>query len=91
MQLVNLRLTALGRQPALALAAPHAAGRQARERSREVWFPRRGAALTRASGARGIAPGTAVSGPAVIEALDSTTVAAAGLDRHSVDGQVFSA
>ena len=75
-QLVNLRVTALGRQPPLALAQasrPEAA----RQGRRQVWFP---------SGARpcpvlwreGLSPGAAIPGPAVIEALDSTTVVPPG-------------
>jgi N-methylhydantoinase A len=85
-QLVNLRLTALGRQPALALAAPHRPD-QARERAREVWFPG-GARPCPVLWREGIAPGAAVAGPAVIEALDSTTVLPPGWTAR-VDAQGF--
>ena len=74
--LVNLRLTALGRQAPLALVQP-SRPEAARERVREVWF---------AGGARpcpvlwreGLAPGAAIPGPAVIESLESTTVVPPG-------------
>ena len=85
-QLVNLRLTALGRQPALALAAPHRPD-QAREGTREIWFPggaRRCPVLWREA----LAPGAAIPGPAVIEALDSTTVLPPGWIAR-VDAQGF--
>jgi N-methylhydantoinase A len=75
-QLVNLRLTALGRLPPLALsqaARPEAA----RESERMAWFggaPR----PTRILWREGLTPGTAVAGPAVIEAFESTTVVPPG-------------
>jgi N-methylhydantoinase A len=79
-QLVNLRVTALGRQPALTLSQPTGGGgaREGREgRERTAIFggvPRKTRVLWR----EGLAPGAAVAGPAVIEALDSTTVVPPG-------------
>jgi N-methylhydantoinase A len=75
-QLVNLRLTALGRQPALTLAQPTGGGaRAARERTAIFGgVPQRTRVLWR----EGLAAGAAVPGPAVIEALDSTTVVPPG-------------
>jgi N-methylhydantoinase A len=76
-QLVNLRVTALGRQPALTLSQPtgsHVA-REGRERTAIFGgVPRKTRVLWR----EGLAPGAAVPGPAVIEALDSTTVVPLG-------------
>jgi N-methylhydantoinase A len=76
-QLVNLRVTALGRQPALTLTQP-TGGRAAREgRERTAIFggePRKTRVLWR----EGLDPGAVVAGPAVIEALDSTTVVPPG-------------
>ena len=75
-QLVNLRLSALGRQPPLTLAQPSRAG-AARETERPAWFD--GALRpTRVLWREGLAPGDAVPGPAVIEALDSTIVVPPG-------------
>lgn len=75
-QLVNLRLTALGRLPPLALAQP-SWPEAARRSSRPVWFA--GAALPcPVLWREGLMPGEAIPGPAVIEALDSTTVVPPG-------------
>ncbi|MDO9712590.1 hydantoinase/oxoprolinase family protein [Paracraurococcus lichenis] len=75
-QMVNLRLTALGRQPGLALAQASRPG-AAREGRRTAWFD--GAPHpTRILWREGLAPGAAIAGPAVIEALDSTTVVPPG-------------
>lgn len=75
-QLVNLRLTAIGRLPGLALAQP-SRPESARRGRRTVWFG--GEALDCAVQWReGLAPGEAIAGPAVIEALDSTTVVPPG-------------
>jgi N-methylhydantoinase A len=75
-QLVNLRLTALGRLPPLTLAQPSdiAAGR---ESERRAWFA--GAMRPcRVLWREGLSAGTAVPGPAVIESLESTTVVPPG-------------
>jgi N-methylhydantoinase A len=76
-QLVNLRLTALGKSPELKLAQPFDPG-SARVRTRDVWFAATGFAPARIHWRNGLAPGTAVSGPAIIEALDCTTVVPPG-------------
>ena len=82
-QLVNLRLTALGRLPVLALAQP-CRPEAARESRRTAWFG--GTAcdcpvLWR----EGLSPGAAIAGPAVIEALDSTTVVPPGWTARVAD------
>jgi N-methylhydantoinase A len=76
-QLVNLRVTALGRQPGLTLALRSDAA-DARVRERSVWFSGLGAVVTDVHWRSGLAPGSTVGGPAVIEALDSTTVVPPG-------------
>lgn len=72
-QLVNLRLTALGRLPDLKLTQ-HADPGSARLRQRSVWFPTTGFVDTPVHWRNGLTPGTNILGPAIIEALDSTTV-----------------
>jgi N-methylhydantoinase A len=71
-QLVNLRLTAIGRLPGLALAQSGDAS-QARTRYRDVWFPATGFTSTPVHWRPGLVAATALKGPAIIEALDSTT------------------
>ncbi|HVY18260.1 MAG TPA: hydantoinase/oxoprolinase family protein [Rhodopila sp.] len=76
-QLVNLRLSAIGRLPDLALAQMADPAR-ARVRRREVWFPSTGFAPADVHWREGLVPGTRVAGPAIVEALDSTTVVPPG-------------
>ena len=86
-QLVNLRLTAVGRLPDLMLAQPSDAG-SARVRQREVWFAATGFVPAYVHWRNGLLAGTAVSGPAVIEALDSTTVVPPGWTAR-IDGRGY--
>jgi N-methylhydantoinase A len=72
-QLVNLRLTALGRRAELALTQGHQPN-TARVRQRSVWFPATGFIATAVYWRDGLAPGSVLAGPAVIEALDATIV-----------------
>jgi N-methylhydantoinase A len=72
-QLVNLRLTAIGKLPDLKLAQPYDAA-SARLRTRDVWFPTTGFVSATVYWRNGLAAGETVSGPAIVEALDSTTV-----------------
>ncbi len=72
-QLVNLRLTALGRLPGMALVQrtdPSAA----RIRQRDVWFPEIGFLACPVHWRDGLTPGTKLEGPAIVEAMDSTAV-----------------
>jgi N-methylhydantoinase A len=74
-QLVTLRLTAVGRLPELQLgrlSAPAAA--PARHRVREVWFAETGFAATPVHWRDDLAADQHLAGPAIIEALDSTIV-----------------
>ena len=72
-QLVNLRLTALGRLPGLTLTQRSDAALE-RQHSREVWFAETGFITTPVHWRDGLVPGTHIAGPAIIEAVDSTTV-----------------
>ena len=76
-QLVNLRLTALGRLPDLVLAQRGDPAR-ARTRARDVWFAATGPTATPVHWRDGLMPGTEMAGPAIIEAMDSTTVVPPG-------------
>jgi N-methylhydantoinase A len=76
-QLVNLRLTALGRLPDLRLVQRAEPG-SARVRTREVWFPGLGFTATPVHWRNGLVPGTELAGPLIVEALDSTTVVPPG-------------
>ncbi|MGA9867634.1 MAG: hydantoinase/oxoprolinase family protein [Acetobacteraceae bacterium] len=76
-QLVNLRVSAVGRLPALTLAQrgdPSAA----RVRSRDVWFAETGVVETPVHWRDGIATLGVIPGPAIVEAMDSTTVVPPG-------------
>ncbi|HEX4185462.1 MAG TPA: hydantoinase/oxoprolinase family protein [Stellaceae bacterium] len=86
-QLVNLRLTAIGRLPRLRLAQPPASV-PARRRMREVWFPEIGSAPCPVHWRDGLAAGETLAGPAVIEAMDSTIVVPPGWIA-SVDGKGY--
>ena len=76
-QLVNLRLTAVGRLPKLTLAQP-GDPRTSRTREREVWFAATGFTPTQVHWRPGLEGGRIVPGPAIVEALDSTTVVPPG-------------
>jgi N-methylhydantoinase A len=76
-QLVNLRLTALGRLPDLVLKQ-RAAAAKARQRARDVWFATTGFTPTPVHWRDGLVSGTQIAGPAIIEAMDSTTVVPPG-------------
>ena len=76
-QLVNLRLTAIGRLPGLALSRLSAT-EPARRRMREVWFSETGSMPCPVLWRDGLSVGEALSGPAIIEAMDSTIVVPPG-------------
>ncbi len=72
-QLVNLRLTALGRLPGMTLVRrtdPTAA----RIRQRDMWFAERGFIACPVHWRDGLTPSTKLEGPAIVEAMDSTAV-----------------
>ncbi|MGX1097739.1 hydantoinase/oxoprolinase family protein [Amorphus sp. MBR-141] len=76
-QIVNIRVTALGKRPALTLAQPGRA-EAARAATREVWFPSIGFVATKVLWREGLAEGAAIDGPAIIESLESTVVVPPG-------------
>jgi N-methylhydantoinase A len=76
-QLVNLRLTAIGRLPRLALAQ-RSDGAAARRRFREVWFAETGFAPTPVHGRDGLAASETLAGPTIVEAVDTTIVVPPG-------------
>jgi len=72
-EIVNLRVSGIGRLPDI--GAPHFAGSPATtaERSRTVWFSGDGAVDSRVYWRPDLAPGTEIDGPAIVEQLDATT------------------
>ena len=92
-QLVNLRLTALGRLPDLVLAQ-HGDPASARIRTRDVWFAEAGVTPTPVHWRDGLAAHTELRGPAIIEAMDCHdrgTAGVAGTGRSSWDMSASSA
>jgi N-methylhydantoinase A len=83
-QLVNLRLTALGRMPRMTLRQEQTAATRPR-RVRHVWFDS-GMTMTPVYWRDGLSAGITIDGPAIIEAMDSTTVIppawTAGIDEY---------
>ncbi|MGD9614845.1 MAG: hydantoinase/oxoprolinase family protein [Alphaproteobacteria bacterium] len=75
-QLVNLRLTASGRSPELILRQHGGADRPKRERS--AWFPETGFIACPVHWRDGLVPETVLTGPAIVEALDTTVVVPPG-------------
>jgi N-methylhydantoinase A len=76
-QLVNLRLTAVGRLPGLKIAQQGDA-RVARVRDRDVWFLGTGFVATPVHWRPGLTTGEVIEGPAIVEAVDSTAVVPPG-------------
>jgi len=72
-QLVNLRLTAVGRLPMVSFAQTSDRDRVGDE-SRDIWFVETGFVRTPVLWRGGLVPGVALDGPLVIEAVDSTVV-----------------
>jgi N-methylhydantoinase A len=86
-QLVNLRLTALGRLPGITLVQPSRPAAQ-REGVRDVWFPDGGTLRCRVVWRDGLARGSVLEGPTIVEALESTTVVPPGW-RATIDAEGF--
>jgi N-methylhydantoinase A len=76
-QLVNLRLTAVGKLADLKLAQPSDPA-SVRVRRREVWFAATGFVSVDVHWRNGLTAGSSIAGPAIIEAMDSTTVVPPG-------------
>ena len=74
-EVVNVRVTAVGRLPALVAPPPMQASARAEPvGTRAVWFDAGGAVAARIWRRADLAPGSEVAGPAVIEQLDATTL-----------------
>ena len=88
-QLVNLRLAAIGVIPPLTVRhAPAPSGGDAAKPGREVWFRRHGAVAAAVLDRTRMAEGTIAAGPAVIESLDSTILVPPGWQAR-MDGDGF--
>ena len=72
-QLVNLRVKAVGRRPGLQLKQSSNV-EAARERARSVWFPGAGVDSCRILWRPGLEVGEMIDGPTIVESLDSTVV-----------------
>jgi N-methylhydantoinase A len=85
-EIVNFRLIAVGklRQPAVRAAEARKDGKAEASSRRAVWFSAEAAQDTPVYDRAALMPGDTISGPAVIEQLDSTTLLFPG-DRASVD------
>ena len=86
-QMVNLRVAAIGRLPSLMLRQQSRAGSPP-PRSRPVWFPATGVVTAMVKRREYLQPGDPVRGPAIIDALDSTCVVPPGW-AGSVDSQGY--
>jgi N-methylhydantoinase A len=86
-QLVNLRLTAIGRLPGHRPAQPPAR-EPARRRMREMWFCETGPAPCPVHWRDGLSADEIIAGPAIIEAMESTIVVPPGWVA-SVDGNGY--
>jgi N-methylhydantoinase A len=86
-QLVNIRVTALGRRPGLTIRQPASAG-PARKGRRQAWFRETGRVEVEVLARERLAAGSKIDGPAIVESLDSTLVVPPGW-RGTVDGDGF--
>ncbi len=84
-QLVNLRLTAIGKLEGLDLQQSGAEGVEGLKGNRPVWFKRTGRADCAIYDRDGIGAGDNIAGPAVIEAVDATIVVPPGWTARAND------
>ena len=78
-QLVNIRLTAIGRVPPLKLApSPSDGGEFRASRRREAYFPQSGFVPCAVYWRDGLTVGESLVGPTIVEAMDSTIVVPPG-------------
>jgi N-methylhydantoinase A len=85
-EIVNFRLIAIGklRQPAARAGEPRKSGKAEAASRRKVWFGPDAAQDTPVYDRATLLPGDTISGPALVEQLDSTTLVFPG-DRATVD------
>jgi N-methylhydantoinase A len=86
-QLVNIRVTAVGRRPGLTIRQPAASGTASKAR-RQAWFRETGRIEVEVLARERLSPGTTLDGPAIVESLDSTLVVPPSW-RGAVDAQGF--
>jgi N-methylhydantoinase A len=86
-QMVNVRVTATGRLPPIQLVH-QARDSDTRIRQRTAWFPDIGVVGCNVYRRDAMAPGSAIDGPAIIDAMDSTAVIPPGW-AGTVDPQGF--
>lgn len=86
--LVNARLTAFGRLEGLTLAQRTGTSAAAPKGRREVWFRETGFAPCEVWARESLPAGTALPGPAIVEAMDTTVVVPPGWTAR-VDAQGF--
>jgi len=84
-QMVNLRLTAIGRFEKIKLSHSAGSGGDARKGSRAVWFRQGGRVDCAIHDCAKLGVGSEVSGPAVIEAVDTTIVIPPGWQARMSD------
>jgi N-methylhydantoinase A len=86
-QMVNVRLTATGKLPPIAMVQ-QARGGAAVARTRTAWFPETGSVSCAAHWRDALLPGDVLAGPAIIDALDSTAIIPPGW-AGTVDAQGY--
>jgi N-methylhydantoinase A len=84
-QMVNLRLTAIGRFEKIELSHRAGSGEDARKGSRPVWFRQGGRVDCAIHDCAKLGLGAEISGPAVIEAVDTTIVIPPGWQARMSD------
>ena len=87
-QMVNLRVTAIGRMPTVRIRQ---AAQPARSdvRQRPAWFPQAGTVMAAVHGRDELAPGATITGPCIVDALDCTAVIPPGwAGRVDADGYI---
>jgi N-methylhydantoinase A len=77
-QLVNVRLTALGRLKGLEIAQKPVRGTARVKGERQTWFRETGFIATPVLAREALEPGATVAGPAIVEAVDTTVVVPPG-------------
>ncbi|MGI9462828.1 MAG: hydantoinase/oxoprolinase family protein, partial [Aestuariivirgaceae bacterium] len=77
-EVINLRLTAIGRLPGRALSEHGGRSQGTAAASRSVWFDDSGATETAIWHRDALPPGSVVKGPAVVEQFDATTLVPPG-------------
>jgi N-methylhydantoinase A len=87
-QMVNLRVTAVGRMPAVRIRQETQPARRD-VRQRPAWFPQAGTVMAEVHRREELAPGATIAGPCIVDALDCTAVIPPGwTGRVDADGYI---